>query len=89
MRPHPQGDATEVLLSGGELGDARLDHGERQLVDLAERARKRTRQLRHRRARVRLHEFRVLVRAKMQLPQAEHALVLVTKGSQVGVAQRC
>jgi hypothetical protein len=86
---HPQGDTRQVSFGGGELLDASLDHFERKLVELAQSAGVGTRERRHRGPRIRFDEARLAVRACMKVPQAEHPLVLVTKGAQVGESQRC
>lgn len=61
----------------------------RQRVDLAQRTREPSRELGQRRLRVGLEEPAFVRGAGMELPQANHALVLVAKATEVGVAQRC
>ena len=88
-RIHPWMACRRISLCGGELVDARADDVDRQLVDLAERTRKGTGEIRHPRARVGLDEIRIIAGACVEHPEVEHLLVLVTKGTQVGNAQRC
>jgi hypothetical protein len=89
LRPHPHDDALRVAVGDLELLDARRDQLDGQLVDLAQRSWVQTRERRHRWARIGLDEIGLRFRACMELPQAEHLLVLVAKGTQVGDAQRC
>lgn len=89
LRDHPRKCLNRVLLRSRELLDARTNERERELVDLAERPRVPPREIGHRRARIGLDEAWLGSRARMELAQVEHALVLVTKGTQVGLFQRC
>ena len=72
-----------------ELAAAELDDLDGQLVELAKRARERAREIRHRLSRIGLDEIRVVARTCVESSKAKDALVLVTKGTQVGDAQRC
>ena len=89
LRDHSRCGARRIRVSRCERLDALADQRERQLVDLAERTGVGPREIGHLRARIRFDETGLRRCARMELPQAEHTLVLVTKGTQVGVAQRC
>ncbi|MDB4935617.1 MAG: hypothetical protein JWP87_2589 [Labilithrix sp.] len=88
-RDHPREHTRAVGLGGVELLEPLVDDVDRKLVDLAKRAGVEARELGHRGTGIRLDEVRVVSGALVEPSQAEHSLVLVTKGAQVGREQRC